>query len=126
MNPGATFDIVPSGSTWRKYSCDRGWITKANLLRRPAPSGRSSRGSTCEDTIMSSRSSSVSSEELVAASIMASRTASLTVTGNGCGTSSSTIATPRERRSAKRSSEIADEMMVLPANSSRSNAASSS
>ena len=76
--------IVPSGSTLWKNFCDRGWMTKANLLLRLGPFGYSSRGSRPAETIMSSRSSLVRGPELdTVASIMASSTAATTVTWNG-------------------------------------------
>ena len=60
------------------------------------------------------------------ACIIASSTAALTVTSNGCGTLSSTMSTPRSPSSVSRSSEIAELMRVLPARSSRPKPTSSS
>src|SRR5450631_2859677 len=81
---GATLVIVASGSMTSKNFCDRGWMTKANLLLRLGPFGYSTRGSRPAETIMSSRSSFVRSPELeTVASIMASSTAATTVTWNG-------------------------------------------
>ena len=125
---GENLAMVPSGSTLRKNCWDSGWMTKANLLLRLGPFGYSSRGSRPDESIMSSRSSSVRRSWLdTSASIIASSTAAETVTeGNGWGVVSSTMSTPRRASSASRSFETAEVTTVFPARSSSPNAVSSS
>ena len=77
---------------------------------------------------MSSRSSLVRVPRGLedAATIRASRTATFTVTSNGCGVESRTMSTSRALRSSSRSSEIALVITDLPRRESMPKAISSS